>query len=75
MTRGKWLALLCLVPFAVFFILFQIAPLFWVLIHSVQSEESGWGLANFSKIFSSKFYLQAISTALRSAFGPACSAL
>ena len=41
MTRGKWLALLCLVPFAVVFIVFQIAPLVWVLIHSVQSEESG----------------------------------
>ncbi|TWR92448.1 ABC transporter permease subunit [Pseudomonas saxonica] len=68
MTRGKWLALLCLVPFAVFFILFQIAPLFWVLIHSVQSEESGWGLANFSKIFSSKFYLQAIQHSLEISF-------
>ncbi|TWR96522.1 ABC transporter permease [Pseudomonas saxonica] len=68
MTRGKWLALLCLVPFAVFFILFQIAPLFWVLIHSVQSEESGWGLANFSKIFNSKFYLQAIQHSLEISF-------
>lgn len=68
MTRGKWLALLCLVPFAVFFILFQIAPLFWVLIHSVQSEESGWGLGNFSKIFNSKFYLQAIQHSLEISF-------
>ncbi|MQT84899.1 ABC transporter permease subunit [Pseudomonas sp. FSL R10-2964] len=64
MTRGKWLAVLCLVPFAVFFIVFQIAPLVWVLIHSVQSEESGWGLANFIKIFNSKFYLQAIQHSL-----------
>ena len=68
MTRGKWLALLCLVPFAVFFIVFQIAPLVWVLIHSVQSEESGFGLANFSKIFSSKFYLQAIQHSLEISF-------
>ena len=68
MTRGKWLAVLCLVPFAVFFIVFQIAPLVWVLIHSVQSEESGWGLANFSKIFNSKFYLQAIQHSLEISF-------
>jgi putative spermidine/putrescine transport system permease protein len=27
MTRGKWLAALCLVPFALFFIVFEIAPL------------------------------------------------
>ena len=68
MTRSKWLALLCLVPFAVVFIVFQIAPLVWVLIHSVQSEESGWGIANFSKIFSSKFYLQAIQHSLEISF-------
>ena len=68
MTRGKWLAVLCLVPFAVFFIVFQIAPLVWVLIHSVQSEDSGWGLANFIKIFNSKFYLQAIQHSLEISF-------
>ena len=68
MSRGKWLALLCLVPFAVFFIVFQIAPLVWVLIHSMQSQDSGWGLANFSKIFSSKFYLQAIQHSLEVSF-------
>ncbi|VVN66242.1 ABC transporter permease [Pseudomonas fluorescens] len=67
-TRGKWLAVLCLVPFALFFIVFQIAPLFWVMIHSVQSEEFGWGLANFSKIFNSKFYLQAIQYSLEISF-------
>ena len=60
MTRGKWLALLCLAPFAIVFIVFQIAPLVWVLVHSLQSEDTGWGLDNFSKIFASKFYLQAI---------------
>jgi putative spermidine/putrescine transport system permease protein len=67
-TRGKWLAVLCLVPFALFFIVFQLAPLFWVMIHSVQSEEFGWGLANFTKIFSSKFYLQAIQYSLEISF-------
>ena len=29
--RGKWLAALCLVPFAIFFIVFEIAPLVWVM--------------------------------------------
>ncbi|MDY7561175.1 ABC transporter permease subunit [Pseudomonas sp. 10B1] len=67
-VRGKWLAALCLVPFAVFFIVFQIAPLVWVLINSVQSEDEGWGLANFIEIFSSRFYLQAIGHSLEISF-------
>ena len=67
-TRGKWLAILCLVPFALFFIVFQIAPLTWVMINSLRSEEFGWGLANFSKIFNSKFYLQSIQYSLELAF-------
>ncbi len=66
-TRGKWLAVLCLVPFTVFFIIFQIAPLAWVAINSLQSE-SGWGVANFSKIFSSKFYRQSIQFSLEISF-------
>ena len=63
-SRGKWLALLCLVPFALFFIVFEIAPLVWVLINSLQTEDTGWGLDNFTRIFSSKFYLQAIQFSL-----------
>ena len=66
-TRGKWLALLCLVPFALFFIVFQIAPLFWVAIHSVQGD-SGWGLENFSKAFNSRFYRQAMQFSLEISF-------
>ena len=68
MTRGKWLAALCLVPFALFFIVFEIAPLTWVMINSLESEEFGWGLANFTRIFSSKFYLQAIQYSLEISF-------
>lgn len=66
-TRGKWLALLCLLPFAVFFIIFQIAPLTWVAVHSLQAE-SGWGLDNFSKVLGSKFYRQAIQHSLEISF-------
>jgi putative spermidine/putrescine transport system permease protein len=66
-ARGRYLALLCLLPFAVFFVIFQIAPLAWVAINSVQSE-AGWGIANFSKVFSSKFYLQALQRSLEISF-------
>lgn len=66
-NRGKWLALLCLLPFAIFFIAFQIAPLLWVAVHSL-SVGDAWGLGNFEKIFSSKFYLQAIKHSLQIAF-------
>jgi putative spermidine/putrescine transport system permease protein len=65
--RGKWLALLCLLPFAIFFIAFQIAPLLWVAVHSL-SVGDAWGLGNFAKIFASKFYLQAIKHSLQIAF-------
>ena len=65
--RGKWLALLCLLPFAVYFFAFQVAPLLWVAINSLIVGDS-WSLANFSKIFSSKFYLQAIKHSLQIAF-------
>ncbi len=68
MTRGKWLAALCLVPFALFFIVFEIAPLAWVMINSLESEEFGWGLANFTRIFNSKFYMQAIQYSLEISF-------
>ncbi|WP_060509037.1 ABC transporter permease subunit [Pseudomonas sp. NBRC 111124] len=67
MNRGRYLALLCLLPFAVFFVIFQIAPLAWVAINSLQSE-AGWGMANFSKVFASKFYLQALQRSLEISF-------
>lgn len=64
---NQWLAILCLLPFAVFFIAFQIAPLVWVAVHSL-SVGGDWGLDNFVKVFSSKFYLQAIKHSLQIAF-------
>ncbi len=65
--QGKWLALLCLLPFALFFVAFQIAPLVWVAINSLNTPE-GWGLGNFARAFSSKFYLQAMKHSLQIAF-------
>jgi len=58
---------LCLLPFAVFFFAFQIAPLLWVAVNSLVVGDT-WSLANFSKIFSSRFYLQAIKHSLQIAF-------
>ncbi len=66
-SRGQWLALTCLLPFALFFIVFQIAPLAWVAIHSLQSD-NGWGLENFSKAFNSRFYRQAMQFSLEISF-------
>ncbi|MEX5573616.1 ABC transporter permease subunit [Pseudomonas lijiangensis] len=66
-NRGKWLGLLCLLPFALFFIVFQIAPLAWVMINSLHSE-AGWGFDNFAKAFSSRFYRQAIQFSLEISF-------
>ncbi|MBF8748565.1 MULTISPECIES: ABC transporter permease subunit [Pseudomonas putida group] len=66
-NRTRALALLCLLPFAVFFVIFQIAPLAWVAINSLQSQ-TGWGLDNFSKVLASKFYLQALQRSLEISF-------
>jgi putative spermidine/putrescine transport system permease protein len=66
-SRSNRPALLCLLPFALFFFAFQIAPLLWVAVNSLNTPD-GWGLANFQKIFSSKFYLQAIKHSLQIAF-------
>ncbi|WP_445323809.1 ABC transporter permease [Pseudomonas sp. EL_65y_Pfl2_R95] len=67
MSQRKWLAALCLVPFALFFFAFQIAPLIWISLNSVNVDGS-WSLGNFEKIFSSKFYLQAIKHSLQVGF-------
>lgn len=66
-NRGKWLSLLCLLPFALFFIVFQIAPLGWVAINSLHSE-AGWGIENFINAFSSRFYRQAMQFSLEISF-------
>jgi len=44
---GKGWALLCLLPFALFFIAFQIAPLAWVASNSLNTAE-GWEIGRAS---------------------------
>ena len=61
--RGRWLAALWALPFVLFFIVFQLAPLAWVAVSSLQGAD-GWGLANFAKAFNSRFYRQAMQFSL-----------
>lgn len=65
--RGKWLALLCLLPFALFFVVFQIVPLLWIASNSLHTSE-GWSLGNFSEAFASPFYRQAMRHSLEVSF-------
>ena len=58
-STGKLLASLWLVPFAVFFVLFQLAPLLWVAAHSLQVGPH-WSFGNYRDALGSPFYRQAI---------------
>ena len=67
--KGKYRALLWLLPFAVFYLAFQVAPLAWVAGNSFWSDvNSRWGLDNYHDILTSPFYLQAISFSLDISF-------
>lgn len=62
--KGKHLALIICLPFAILYTLFQVLPLIWIMINGFQLEDGGWSLDNFVEILSSKFYLQAIQYSL-----------
>jgi putative spermidine/putrescine transport system permease protein len=63
--KAKWIAGWCLLPFAVFFIAFQLAPLVWIGVNSFYSQtDDAWGLGNYIDILTSPFYLQAIRFSL-----------
>ncbi|WP_276972939.1 ABC transporter permease [Tatumella ptyseos] len=67
--KGKRVALLWLLPFAVFYLAFQVAPLAWVAGNSFWSDvNSRWGLDNYHDILTSPFYLQAIRFSLDISF-------
>ncbi len=60
---AKYKPLLLIVPFAVVFYLFQLAPMIWVIINSFLAEEE-WSLANYQSIFDSKFIIQSFSNSI-----------
>ncbi|QXO15800.1 ABC transporter permease [Vibrio ostreae] len=59
----RFMPLAWLSPFALFFYLFQLAPMLWVMVNSFQVDEQ-WSLDNYREIFSSGFILQGFSNSL-----------
>lgn len=59
-----WQAMLALLPMLLMLLLFCLAPMAWVLINSVQTEQ-GPGLGHFQEILTSPFYLQAFYSSIR----------
>ncbi len=63
--RKRGFALLLLLPFALFWVAFQLAPLLWIAINSFWSEmNSQWGWDNYHDILTSPFYQQAFRFSL-----------
>ena len=60
---------LLLVPFALFFIVFEIVPMIWVAVNAffVEDDEA-WGLGNFTEILADAFYLQSFTNSLSLSF-------
>lgn len=54
---------LWLAPFALFFYLFQLAPMLWVLLNSFVFEDE-WSLEHYREVFQSSFILQGLSNSL-----------
>ncbi|SMF38615.1 ABC transporter permease [Pseudogulbenkiania subflava] len=59
-----WRAALLLTPMFAMLLLFCLAPMGWVVIHSLQSDD-GLTLGHFKEILGSPFYLQAFDNSLR----------
>lgn len=63
--KGKGVALLLLLPFTLFWVAFQLAPLLWIAINSFWSDmNSQWGWDNYHDILTSPFYQQAFRFSL-----------
>ncbi|SFN81847.1 putative spermidine/putrescine transport system permease protein [Candidatus Pantoea varia] len=63
--KGKGFALLLLLPFTLFWVAFQLAPLLWIAINSFWSDmNSQWGWDNYYDILTSPFYQQAFRFSL-----------
>ncbi|MFA7260267.1 MAG: ABC transporter permease, partial [Aeromonas bestiarum] len=59
-ARRHWLPALVLLPFILLMMLFQLAPMVWVLVGSFQTPD-GWGIDHYREILSSPFYLQSFT--------------
>lgn len=66
--KTKWLAALVMLPFALIFCAFQIAPLLWMAVQSFNSVNAGWGIDNYRQFLTSPFYRQAIAFSLQITF-------
>lgn len=62
---GRYLSLL---PFLVLIILFLLVPFGWIFVNAFKADGSFFSLANLTKVFTSKFYLQALTTSLKLSF-------
>lgn len=63
--KEKGFALLLLLPFTLFWVAFQLAPLLWIAINSFWSDmNSQWGWDNYHDILTSPFYQQAFRFSL-----------
>ena len=62
-VRRRALPLLWLLPFALIFFLFQLAPILWVLVNAFQVD-GNWSMGNFKEIIDSPFYLQSFSNSI-----------
>lgn len=60
----RWLPYIWLLPFTALFLLFQVAPLVWVLVGSLQTPD-GVGLAHYRAIWDSPFYRQSFGNSLK----------
>jgi len=61
--QKRWKPLLWLIPFLVFFSVFQLAPMGWVLINSF-IYDGDISFENYSEVFDSSFMLQGFSNSL-----------
>ncbi|MGO4998355.1 ABC transporter permease [Oceanisphaera sp. W20_SRM_FM3] len=59
----RGLPLLWLLPFALLFGLFQLAPMLWILINAFQVDGQ-WGLSHFQEIIDSPFYVQSFTNSI-----------
>jgi putative spermidine/putrescine transport system permease protein len=59
----QWKPLLFVLPFALFFYLFQLSPMFWVVINSFIYDEQ-WSIENYQEIFDSPYIIQGFTNSL-----------